>query len=1071
MLTSWSVRHATTVYVALIVLVIFGLRSYAGLPREASPDITIPLVMVTTPYIGVAPSDIETLVTNPLEDELEALKDVREITSTSAEGASIIAIEFEPSVDIDDALQKIRERIDAAQTEMPPDAEDPIITEISFSEFPVIVVNISGDVGLLALKRVAEDVQDRIESISGILEVALVGGVEREITIEADPHLLDYYRVTLLELVGVVQQANLNMPGGSLDLGDLNFLVRVPGEFNSVTELEDLIVRMEEGQPIYLRDVAEVHDGYEDETTFSRINGTQSVSLSVSRRAGENILRITDEVKAIVAESQAIYGDSLEFTTLGDVSRDIRRQLDELENNILTGLILVTVVLLFFMGGLRNALFVGMAIPFSMLISFVVLRAMGVTLNIVVLFSLVLALGMLVDNAIVIVENIYRHGQMGKPRVEATLDGVREVAWPIISSTATTVGAFLPLLFWPGIMGEFMWFMPLTVSVVLISSLFVALVISPVLCATLMKVKPLPGFDGDEAKSVPDNFFYRAYGTTLRFAVRNRVLVLAATFMAFVGTFMFYGANNHGVEFFPETTPERMYVNVSLPDGSNVEASNRIVRHVESFLENEPNIRTWVADVGAGNGDQMSFGSDGTAPHKSRITVEFVSQAEQTESPWQTIARLRESLRTLTGSEAEIQTESGGPPTAPPINIEIVGAEYDELGRISNEIRAIVEQVEGTVNVKTDFESGRPEVRVEVNRENAARFQISVSEVANTVRAAVNGIEASTFRDVDDEFDILVRLSDSWRDTVEDVANLTVSNVDGDMVLITEIAEVVVGPGLGSVRHVDGDRVITLSADIADGFNAIEALAEAQERIAEEVLMPGGYSVRYTGENKDQAEAAAFLSEALMAGMFLIALILITQFNSVAQVVIILASVLLSLLGVLWGLLIREMPFNIIMTGVGVISLAGVVVNNAIVLIDYINQLKARGIPSREAVVLAGLVRLRPVLLTATTTALSLMPTVLGYSLDVKNMTFAYGGTSVDMWGPMATAVLFGLTASTVLTLVIVPVMYSSLDSFSDGHRSLVTRVRAPRGSERRAKAAVSDEGELDGDIAPAPAE
>jgi multidrug efflux pump len=711
-----------------------------------------------------------------------------------------------------------------------------------------------------------------------------------------------------------------------------------------------------------------------------------------------------------------------------------------------------------------------MAIPFSMLISFVVLRAMGVTLNIVVLFSLVLALGMLVDNAIVIVENIYRHAQMGKHRVQATLDGVSEVAWPIISSTATTVGAFLPLLFWPGIMGEFMWFMPLTVSVVLISSLFVALVINPVLCATLMNVKPLPGFDGDEAKSVPDNFFYRFYGATLRFAVKNRVLVLAVTFLTFVGTFMVYGANNHGVEFFPETTPERMYVNISLPDGSNVEASDRIVRQVEAFLENEPNIRTWVADVGAGNGDQMSFGSDGTAPHKSRITVEFVSQAEQTESPWETIAQLRESLVTMTGTETEIQTESGGPPTAPPINIEIVGAEYAELGRISNEIRAIVEEVEGTINVKTDFETGRPEVRVEVDREAAARFSISVNDVANTVRAAVNGIEASTFRDVDDEFDILVRLSDDWRDTVEDIESLTVSNVDGDIVSITEIADVVVAPGLGSVRHVDGDRVITLSADIADGYNAIAALAVAQERIADEVVMPGGYTVRYTGENKDQAESAAFLSEALMAGMFIIALILITQFNSVAQVAIILASVLLSLLGVLWGLLIREMPFNIIMTGVGVISLAGVVVNNAIVLIDYINQLKARGIPSREAVVLAGLVRLRPVLLTATTTALSLLPTVLGYSLDVKNMTIAYGGTSVDMWGPMATAVLFGLTVSTILTLVIIPVMYSSLDSFNDGVRGLVARVRAPR---RRKSSVVAETIEDDEgtDALPAPAE
>ncbi len=438
-LTNWSIQHSVTIFVAIGVLTVTGLTAYRGLPREAAPDITIPYVMVTTPYFGVSPADIETLITNPIEEELDELKDVREIRSTSAEGASMISIEFEPTVDIDDVLPKVRERVDTAESELPADAEEPIVTEISFSEWPVMVVNISGEIGLVGLERVAEVLQDRIERIPGILEVALIGGLEREVAIEADPALLEFYGVTLMEIVGTIQAANLNLPGGSIDVGDLKYLVRVPGEFENVSEIEGLVIREEEGEPIFVRDVAEVIDGYEDVSTYSRLNGYESVSLSVSRRAGENIIRITDEVKVLVTDMEEEFPGIVTFTILGDVSLDIRDQLTELENNILTGLMLVVVLLLFFMGGLRNALFVAIAIPLSMLISFAILAALGITLNIVVLFSLVLALGMLVDNAVVTVENIYRHATMGKAMHRAARDGVTEIAWPIITSTVTTV--------------------------------------------------------------------------------------------------------------------------------------------------------------------------------------------------------------------------------------------------------------------------------------------------------------------------------------------------------------------------------------------------------------------------------------------------------------------------------------------------------------------------------------------------------------------------------------------------------------------------------------------------------
>ena len=1031
-LSDWAIRHSVTIFVLILCVVVTGKVSYDALPREAEPDITIPFVMVTTPYFGVSPADIETLITDEIEDELEQLRDVREIRSTSAEGASIISIEFEPTVDIDDVLPKVRDRVDAAAPELPADAEDPVVTEISFSEFPVIIVNISGEVPITALEVVGESVQERIERIPGILDVTLTGGVEREVSVNADPALLEFYGVTLMEMMGALQSANLNLPGGQVDVGDVTYLVRVPGEFTSVREIEEVVVRVEEGHPIRVRDVAVVRDGYEDQATFSRINSQPSISLSVSRRAGENIIEITDAVKEIVARAELEYEGALTFTVLGDRSADVRDQLLELENNILTGLLLVLFVLVFFMGGLRNAMFVAFAIPGSMLISFSVLAMLGITLNIVVLFSLVLALGMLVDNAIVTVENIYRHGQLGKTRVQAARDGVAEVAWPIITSTATTVMAFVPLMFWPGIMGEFMYFLPLTVVICLCSSLFIALVINPTLCAVFMALPKEPKdevSEADELEAIPDNLLYRLYGKVLRAAVRAPVAIVVAAVVLLFGTFAVFGSANDGVEFFPSVTPEQAYVNISLPDGSNVEASDRVVRMVERILEDEENVRQYVADVGAGNGNQMDFGAGGTAPHRSRITVDFFPRDEQEESAYDTIARIREALESVPGTTFEVVKAEDGPPTGLPISIEIVGADYVELGRIAQEMAYLIRDVPGVVDLKDDFETGRPEITVDVDRDAASAVQVSVQEVANTVRAAINGVEASMFRDGDDEMDIVIRLAESHRDAIEDVASLTVSNSDGDQIPLTEIADVQIRRGWGSIRHVDGNRVVTVTADVADGFQDMVVLGEVQQLIRDELDVPPGYALDFTGQNQEQEEAQTFLGRALMAGLFVIALILITQFNSITQPMIILGSVVLSLLGVLWNLLLRGAPFNIIMTGMGIISLAGVVVNNAIVLIDYINQLKERGLPVQDAVWRAGMVRFRPVMLTAITTALSLLPTVLGYSLDAQNLRVAQGGSSVEMWGPMANAVVTGLLVATFLTLVAVPAMYRLTDT------------------------------------------
>lgn len=1092
-ITNWSIKHSVTIFVFMLCLIIAGLGAYNGLPREAQPDITIPYVNITVPYFGVSPADIETLVTNPLEEELEQLKDVEEVRSVSAEGASIITIEFKPNVDMDTALSDVRERVDLARPELPSDAEDPIITEISFSDFPIMNITLSGNTGLVQLYAVAELLEEDINRIKGILDVTIVGGLEREIRVEPDPALLEYYNVSFNELIGVVQNENVNIPGGSIDVGDQAFLVRTPGEFERVTEIENLVVREEDGMAIYVRDVAQVIDGYEDAETYSRINQTQAVSVVITRRAGENILRITEEIRTLLDDYRHTYEGSVDFAVLDDVSDQIRLQLSELENNILTGLLLVLVVLLFFLsgwkralitigaatafvivgmllsgllgfsdasplrnpwvyvsiallvgffwdrdGGLRTALFVATAIPFSMLISFAVLAALGITLNIVVLFSLVLALGMLVDNAIVIVENVYRHMTMGKDSVQAAMDAVAEVAWPVIASTATTVGAFVPMLFWPGLMGEFMKYLPLTVIVVLSSSLFVALVINPVLCATLMRIAPeLVGTaddDGlDETRGLPDNFVYRAYRATLDFATGSRIgtyTVIGGSMAMLVASLMIFGAANTGTEFFPETTPERIKINVDLPDGSNVDASDRIVRQIENVVGDDAMAMHVVAAVGAGNGSDMGGSTNGTA-HQSRLSIEFVDPEDQEMSVDEYILEIRAFLDTIAGAEFEVVREENGPPTGAPINLEIVGEEYEVLQELAGDAERIIGNIEGVVDLKVDFETGRQELAVRVDRQLAGVLGLSTMEIANTVRAAVNGIEASVYRENDEEYDIYVRLPEEHRSSIADVGRLWIKTDDGRRVQIQEVADLVVQQGYGSIRHLDSERVVTISAEAAEGFNENAVLLEAQQAIAEAFEVPAGYLFQWTGQNEEQADAQAFLSSALLAALFIIALVLITQFNSVIQPGIILFAVILSLIGVFLTLTVRQMPLSIIMTGVGIISLAGVVVNNAIVLVDYTNQLRERGLKAREAIVMAGLVRFRPVLLTAITTILSLLPTVIGYSLDAKQFRIVAGGTSVEMWGPMANAVVGGLTVATVLTLVVVPALYMATEDLN----------------------------------------
>ena len=1028
-ITNVAIGHRSTIFVLMLMFIVVGVYSYITLPRESAPDITIPYVLVNTTYEGVAPTDIETLITLPIERKLKGLKDVEEIRSVSAEGSSMITIEFTPKVDINNALQWVRDKVDQAKGDLPDDLEnDPSILEINLSEFPILMLAVAGEVEESVLKRVAEELEDRIEAIPGVLAADLIGGREREIRVEFNPDRMAAYKLSFAEILQSVKSENVNIPGGSLDIGQGKYLLRIPGEFTDPAEIDTLIVATRDGRPIYLTDVATIRDTFEDRTSHARLNGRSSVTLAVKKRTGENIIAVADHVFALLEIARDQIPAGVEISVTLNQSTDIRRMVSDLENNILTGLILVVVVLFFFLG-LNNAIFVASAIPFSMLLSFGVLQALGITLNMVVLFSLILALGMLVDNAIVIVENIYRHMQEGKDRVSASRSAVQEVGWPVITSTVTTLCAFGPMMFWPGIMGEFMKFLPLTLIIVLSSSLFVALVINPVLCASFMRIGHERKADGGENTRI-----LRTYRWLLESSLDHRGLVIGGAIVLMVLIIVSYNLLGHGVELFPDSEPNRAFVEIKAPEGANLETSNQLALAVEEVVRQEADLKFVIGEVGVAASGEMGGDESGGQSHQSKISLDFVDRQERHERSNDVLGRIREALAFMAGAEIKVEKQEMGPPTGPPVNIEISGEEIGILGGLMGQARDLIKDVPGLVDLKDDFSKAKPEIRVLVDRNKATLLGLSTATISTTVKAAISGSKLGVYREGKDEYDIVARLPEPRRQNLSDIGGLLIPTMTGAPVPLSTVARVELGAGFGAIRHLDQNRVVTLSANTF-GRNSNEVLKEVRSRLAT-LDLPAGYTINFSGEQEEQQDATAFLAKAFLAAVFLIAMVLLSQFNSVRQMLIVMSAVILSLTGVFLGLMVTATPFGIIMTGIGVISLAGVVVNNAIVLIDYINQLRARGMELREALVRAGLVRFRPVMLTAVTTILGLLPMAVGVSFDFRRFAWEIGGESAQWWGPMAVAVIYGLAVATLLTLIVVPVLYSLSQTFSLGRRS-----------------------------------
>jgi multidrug efflux pump subunit AcrB len=1097
--TYLALKNKTTVYILTGLMIFFGLFSYNQMPRELMPEVVIPYIFIQTIYPGNSPVDIENLITRPIEQELKGMQGIKKVSSASYQDVSTIVVEFNTNVTIKQALQDTKDRVDKANSELPDDlTDDPMVMDIDLSEFPIMNVNLSGDFSMHDLKKYAEILQDEFESLNEISEANIRGVEEREIQINVDPYKLDAVGLTFSDIAMAVQSENITMGAGEFTADQTRRVIRTVADYENVDQIANTIIKMNNGKPVYIRDVANVIDGYKERATVARLNDKPVVTLSVTKKSGENILEASDKVLQTIQEQKekGYLPRNLEVVVTDDSTHYVRDEISNLENSIILGMILVIFILYLFLG-FRNALFSGLAIPMSMFLSFVILQQMGVTLNNMVLYGLILALGMLVDNAIVVVENVYRLYGSGYSALSATKKGVSEIAFPIISSTLTTLAAFFPLLLWQGVIGQFMSILPQTLIVVLASSLFVALILNPAFVSTFIQIDDIRkkvnwkrSLKRAGIYTVVAALFYLAkiyllgniimtvaiftvlnfivlrpmarwfqtrflvwlenfYSRQLRHALTGRrpIFYFAGTFLMLILSVMFYFGSQPKVVFFPNTDPQTIYVTMELPLGTSIEKTDQVSRQVEGIVNEtiapvKNIVKSVTTTVGTGKGGMFE---NETSPNKSLTSISFEEfKLRHGISTAKIMQQLTENLDGFVGAKIYVEKDENGPPTGAPINIDVSGDEFNQLVKITDDFVKMIEDdhIPGIDQLKLNINVNQPEMLVRVDREKARLYDLSTQAIAMAFRNSVYGYEASKFKDGEDEYDIFIRLDEKYRNDVSTLMNQKLM-FEGNKIPISSVADFEYSTTYDKISRIDNKRVITISSNVVEGYNANQ-INERIRQVLAEYDMPNGYSYAFTGEQQEQAESSDFLIFALLVAVALIMLIMVTQFNSFIRPLIIIVTVLFSTIGVFLGLGIFKMEFVIIMTGIGIISLAGIVVNNGIVLIDYIDLLRKRkreelGLPEDaflprdvqiEALVEAGKTRLRPVLLTAITTVLGLLPLAVGLNFDFFGLythfdpQFSLGGESVAFWGPMSWTVVFGLTFATFLTLLISPVMY-----------------------------------------------
>ncbi|MGC4058610.1 MAG: efflux RND transporter permease subunit [Chitinophagaceae bacterium] len=1099
-LSSWAVDNRTAIYLLTIIITLIGLMTYISLPKEQFPEIKLPQIIVQTVYPGTSPDNMENLVTKPIEKEVKNLTGVKKVTSNSFQDYSVVIVEFNTDVLVDKAKQDVKDAVDKARTDLPSNLpNEPEVKDIDLTEVPILYVNISGNFDLNRLKKYADRVKDEIEEFKEIKRVDMVGALEREIQINVDLFRMQAAGMTFNDIEQTVSYENFSATAGEVSMNNQKRILSIRNEFTSAEQIGNLIVRNQQGKAIYLKDIADVRDNFEEQKSYARLDGKNVITLNIIKAKGQNLIDASEKIEALLERMhKEELPKELNLVVTGDQSETTKTTLTDLINTIIIGFILVTVILMFFMG-VTNALFVAMSVPLSCALAFLVMPGIGFTLNMIVLFSFLLALGIVVDDAIVVIENTHRIFDNGKvPIKKAAKVATGEVFLPVLSGTVTTLIPFIPLAFWKGVIGSFMFYLPITLIITLIASLLVAYIINPVFAVDFMKPHD-PHDTGKRKWGKRDkvvmiiflsvvalcyitrsfgmgNFVLFIYGFVLleKFVFEKwihsfqnkvwpafqdwyakwlkRALVRPfATLGIMIGIFVLaivlMVVRKPEVVFFPSGEPNFAYVYLNMPVGTDQAYTNKVLERLEERVDKaldidpktgkkNPVVKSVISNVTVGAIDPNS-GEVGDFPNKGKITVAFVEFAKRNgKSTAEYLERIRQAVKGVPGAEVTVDKESSGPPLPKPIVIDISGDNLDSLINTSERLKRFLEkkQIAGVEELRSDFQASKPEIVFDLDRERMNAAGITTGQVAAGLRTAVFGKEISRFRDANDDYPITLRLNQNQRENIDAVRNMPIVYRDMGMggvirqVPVSSFADIRYGTTYGGIKRKDQKRIISLSSNVIGGFNENEVVSAIQAELGN-FKAPAGVTIKMGGQQEDQAETGAFLGRAMGIAVCLIFLILIIQFNSISRTLIIMSEIIFSVFGVFLGVAIFKVKFSIVMSGIGIVALAGIVVRNGILLIEFMDLMLKEGMEPFDAVVEAGRTRMTPVILTATAAILGLIPLAIGLNIDFVslfrhlNPHIFLGGDSVAFWGPLAWTMIYGLSFATFLTLIVVPVM------------------------------------------------
>jgi multidrug efflux pump len=1093
--SSWAIDNKMTVYLITIFITIAGIMAYNSLPKENFPDITVPTIYVNTINWGNSPTNIENTITKPIEKRLKGVSGIKKFNSTSLQDVSVIVVEFRTDVKVEVAKQKVKDAVDEARADMPATlTKEPMIKEIAFSEIPIMYVNIAGNYDLKQLKKYAEDLQDAFEGLKEINEVKIIGALDREIQVNIDAYKMQAAQLTFQDISRAIAGENLSITGGNVPIEGMKPTLSIKGEFKDPKEIEDILVTSASGAKLHLKDIAEIKDAFKEKESYSSLKGKNVITLNVIKRSGENLISAAEHIQTTIAEmKKSKLPEGLDITISGDQSASTKTTLQDLINTIIIGFVLVTIVLMFFMG-VTNALFVALSVPLSMFIAFLVMPSIGFSFNMIVLFAFLLALGIVVDDAIVVIENTHRLFANGKRDIKtAAKMAAGEVFMPVLSGTITTLAPFIPLAFWTGIIGKFMYFLPITLIISLLASLFVAYIINPVFAVDFMKSHEEEqsnyGKINKKARMqlllygvlvlfcyLGGNFglgnfiiflafflvlhrlwlykaieawqfkiwpaFIQRYTNALTWCLRKPWRPLAAVFGLLIFSVVFFAIRGPKIVFFPSGDPNNIYVYVKLPEGTDPAITNAVMRKVEAKVntvidQNDPVVESMISNVTIGvtdprDGDQNSY------PNKGKIAIAFVGfEKRDGKSTSDYLTKLQTLDWNIPGVEIIVNKEQEGPPQAKPITIEISGDDFVALTKNAEDVKRFIDnsKIEGVVNIKSDFVSNKPEIVFDIDRERAQQEGMSTQQAALEIRSAVFGLEATKFRDVDDEYPVNLRLQYDQRRDIETIRNIKITFRDMNMggvirsIPISAISNIRYDYTYAGINRKNNTRLITLSGDVKEGYNPNEVAGKVQSLLAK-YQASGDVVVKFGGQAEDQAETSAFLGRAFGIAIMLMLLVLVGLFNSLGKPLIILSEILFSIIGVLIGVAAFKMDMSIIMTGVGIIALGGIVVRNGILLVEFAEFARQGGMNLYDATIEAGRTRMTPVILTAIAAILGLIPLAVGLNINFQtlfthlNPHIFFGGDSVVFWGPLSWTMIFGLIFATILTLLLVPSMY-----------------------------------------------